>query len=334
MLVFTCLLSKVEEICLFSKNMKRHEASPDGVSSSSDDEGPRVRRSKGAAAVPQSPAKDQQLTELLAKAAESIRAERATSKSLRDEIEMLKSTGKGAPAVALRQKIFDLALENHVAVEQIATLRLKVVELEAKVTAQAKEIDDLKQASAKRYAAPLARNASPERRPASSQPVVQARSASAPRMSDRVPPPVHHFDAVASIQRTHTSGALNVNDLSSGSVNGLAEQAVAGQHLSQKNYNDMMITRLRRAIAPPPTKEQMGEVVHAMVRELKKQLWNHGADLPMKRLDHCVYQCGRRKLHLTVDSGRLVVKSGGGHVDLLEHIERNKLCVKRNSDVK
>ena len=98
------------------------------------------------------------------------------------------------------------------------------------------------------------------------------------------------------------------------------------------NFNEVMMSRLRRAIAPPPTKEQLGEVVHAMVGELCKSLAKHGTRFPAQRLGPCVYQCGRRKLHLSVDSGRLVVKCGGGHVDLLEHIERNKLCVRADDD--
>ena len=97
---------------------------------------------------------------------------------------------------------------------------------------------------------------------------------------------------------------------------------------SAKHYNDLMMSRLRRAVAPPPTKEQLAAVVDAMMKELMSSLQKHGARLPAKKSGACAYQIGRRMVHLAVDSGRLVVKSGGGHVDLLEFIERNKMCVR------
>lgn len=100
-----------------------------------------------------------------------------------------------------------------------------------------------------------------------------------------------------------------------------AERAAATKH-----YNDVMLSRLRRAIAPAPTKQQIGEVVHAMVEELQKSLARHGASLQLKRKEPCVYWSGTKKLHLGVDSGKLVVTVGGGHTDLLEYMERHKLC--------
>ena len=107
--------------------------------------------------------------------------------------------------------------------------------------------------------------------------------------------------------------------------------ASSGSGNAVKDYNDMMLNRLRRAMAPQPSREQIGEVVHAMVHELQRQLLAHSrgaAKLHLKKMEPCVYysEAVKKKLHLTIDSGRLVVKNGGGHVDFLEYVERNKLC--------
>ncbi|RNC54727.1 putative myosin heavy chain [Trypanosoma cruzi] len=96
-----------------------------------------------------------------------------------------------------------------------------------------------------------------------------------------------------------------------------------------------MITRLRRAMAPPPTKEQLGEVIHAMVQEIVRDARRRGIGLKLTRQAPCVYlfelrgaasKKGKgdtaRVVHLSIDSGRLSVKVGGGHENLLEYIER------------
>ncbi|ORC85462.1 putative protein kinase [Trypanosoma theileri] len=108
----------------------------------------------------------------------------------------------------------------------------------------------------------------------------------------------------------------------------------------ETTYNSEMITRLRRALAPPPTKEQLGEVIHAMVQEIVRDTRRRGLDLYMKRQAPCVYQCtfgndntqkgkgvAARVVHLSIDSGRLTVKMGGGHVNFLDYLERNRLLL-------
>ncbi|PWU83686.1 hypothetical protein C3747_842g2 [Trypanosoma cruzi] len=81
-------------------------------------------------------------------------------------------------------------------------------------------------------------------------------------------------------------------------------------------YSLGMITRLRRAMAPPPTKEQLGEVIHAMVQEIVRDARRRGIGLKLTRQAPCVYlfelrgaasKRGRATLHvlcifqLTVD---------------------------------
>jgi hypothetical protein len=121
------------------------------------------------------------------------------------------------------------------------------------------------------------------------------------------------------LQRTMTTPSRSAS--AAGTV-----QREAANAAEERHFNDMMLSRLRRAIAPPPTKEQMAEVVHAMVVELVRSAARNGLRLDLKRLAPCLYECGgKRRLHLTVDSRRLVVKCGGGHVDINEFIQRNRL---------
>ncbi|KEG13433.1 putative protein kinase [Trypanosoma grayi] len=104
---------------------------------------------------------------------------------------------------------------------------------------------------------------------------------------------------------------------------------------SGTEYSVAMITRLRRAMAPPPTKEQLGEVIHAMVQEIVRDTRRRGINLQMTRQSPCVYHFGYRGIHarrgksaatrvvhLSIDSGQLTVKVGGGHENFLDYLER------------
>ena len=267
--------------------------------------------------------KEGQLTDLLAKAAESIRTERKKSHTLQQEVDNLRMSVGGSrskapvtgPHLLLRQKVSDLALENHVAVSTISSLRKKVAELEATIELQSNRIVELEKPKG-RPQPPARSHSAPKMEIAPSYATTNAKrriDVAPAKEPTKLPLPQHHFDAMTSVQQLRSNPREPPQE--------------PHEDTPPRNYNEMMINRLRRAIAPPPTKEQMGEVVHAMVTELCRQLQKRGSRLPLKKLEPCVYHCGKRKMHLTVDSGRLVIKSGGGHVDLLEHIERNKLCV-------
>lgn len=152
-----------------------------------------------------------------------------------------------------------------------------------------------------------------------------------------------------------------------------------------------MVARLKRAIAPPPSKTQIAVVVDAMIGELRKEIksklenntlqWGPGSKcceaspsspsspwtIRIEKENLCAYRfimgreesvryvleqrkkipgctvdglllenqrkrdAGKRVaklelkhflVHLTIDSGRLTVLTGGGHLDLLEFLER------------
>ena len=89
---------------------------------------------------------------------------------------------------------------------------------------------------------------------------------------------------------------------------------------------EQALNRLRRSMAPPPTKEQLDEVIKAMVAEMQSQLGRKGLRLPMRRVKECCYESGKRRFNLSVDSNRLMVKCGGGNVDFLEYVDRHRLC--------
>ncbi|SCU64943.1 uncharacterized protein TEOVI_000764600 [Trypanosoma equiperdum] len=128
--------------------------------------------------------------------------------------------------------------------------------------------------------------------------------------------------------------------LSVGSTGALtALWAAAPLETRAVKYTVGMIAHLRRAMAPLPAKEQIGEVIHAMVQEILREARQRGTGLKMKRQKPCVYECTyspkrerkigctvTRVVHLSIDSGRLTVKVGGGHVNFLDFLERYCNC--------
>jgi hypothetical protein len=349
-------------------------------------------------------AKERELTDLLQRASHSIQQEREKVQRLVEENDTLrleisslrgqlatagsaKSTAGRSPSTAapdqtpnvfLKQRIHELALENHMAVERICELKLKVASLEASLGRGQNS------AGAGGLRSPVRTDSSHKRpsnnRSRSAQPTPAANFATvtptkytsyaAQKFGPAGPPtPRHQENTVSSRNRQHASPPRpsHVDPIPCGNVpqptvaitlspqcpSKSTHQQHQQQHQQQpvltigstpstaassssaaaadRDYNEIMLTRLRRAMAPPPSKEQIGEVVHAMVCELQRQLLAHSngaAKLLLKKLAPCVYYAeeSKRKLHLTVCSSRLVVRSGGGYVDFLEYVERNKLC--------
>ena len=136
-----------------------------------------------------------------------------------------------------------------------------------------------------------------------------------PRHRDATQSPLISPRAGASVQHVATREPTRVV------VSPLRKVAVS----HSTSYQDVMIHRMRRAMAPQPTKEQIGEVAHAMLLQLGRELSRRGVTLLIKKLEPCVYTFGtdKKRVHVSIDSGRLVAKLGGGHVDLLEYLERH-----------
>jgi hypothetical protein len=143
----------------------------------------------------------------------------------------------------------------------------------------------------------------------------------------RAPTKARHVDPSAAAPLARAHSAPRSASATADHPGGIAREAAVAAE--ERRFNDMMLSRLRRAIAPPPTREQMAEVVHAMVQELVKSASRNGLRIDLKKVGPCLYECGagahKRRLHLSVDSRRLVVKCGGGHVDINEFIQRNRL---------
>lgn len=298
---------------------------PADVSSSSGDE-----RATGGASRRHRPdsqqrsEREQQLTHLLARASEAIRKEREKVSQLEAENDKLSqklsaASHSSSPAAgsnvshqsSLRQKVHDLALENFIAIEEIAKLRLHVRTLTAKVSELETKVLSGKSMT----------NASPQKRSQSAGNQRSQLHMSADRKGQQ-PSPQHYADPHDG-SRQPIPVMLSPTKEKTSPPRATQASSAPSDRIHQQ-YNDVMISRLRRAMAPQPTKEQLGEVVHAMVSELVRQMRLRGQLLSMKRLDHGVYQLEKKKIHLTVDSGKLVVKCGGGHVDFLEYLERGK----------
>lgn len=272
----------------------------------------------------------------------------------------------GGPQTLLRQKLHDLALDHFVALDEVVRLRRRVRELELNaatevVVSPMKSPTPTKAGSALGHRrahsaqdvatvrrARVAVISSPQQQTPPKRLHGDPHNLDGPQQRTlafgRFPPEHHSFDAMRSVQQTSSPNRLAApthpgvyaslanSSAAHGSASArsdLTSAITTGGDSAKGSYNDVMIHRLRRALAPQPTKEQLGEVVHAMVTEMCKLLRRKGSMLHIKKLDHGVYMVNnKRKVHLTIDSGRLVVKCGGGHVDLLEFLERNRLCSK------
>ena len=72
----------------------------------------------------------------------------------------------------------------------------------------------------------------------------------------------------------------------------------------------------------------LGEDVDEFVGVLKKRFAANGIELPLSKLSDCVYQLGKRKVHLSVQGGgvnaggSLVVRLGGGWQSFYEFLDR------------
>lgn len=127
--------------------------------------------------------------------------------------------------------------------------------------------------------------------------------------------------ATQQIERTETPAKVELN-VRSAKPSERTQRQTSPAIAEETGYSEGMIERLRRAVAPPPTPDQMAALVDAMVCAVHPELDKRGYGVDFVKVGKCLYRIGRRRLNLTVDSGRLVVKSGGGHTDLLEYIER------------
>lgn len=269
------------------------------------------------------------LTLLLQKAADAIRAERSKNDQLRAENDALrgKARAPSQDAVALQSQLRALkedyrllSIENELAVGQIAGLR----EENARLRQEALTRQTKPNMSESILRANTSISSSRDRVSARSH---SATAALVPTADTKTSSPKRHSSELFSKLKARSRGEASVAAVLHPSAgDSVMVPHKAGDYPITNDPTDLALNRLRRSMAPPPTKEQMDEVIKAMVAEIQSQLASKGLNLPMRRLKECCYESGKKRFNLSVDSNRLMVKCGGGNVDFLEYIERNKLC--------
>jgi len=101
------------------------------------------------------------------------------------------------------------------------------------------------------------------------------------------------------------------------------------------NVNAPFASQVRRPAVPflraytgGRTRAEMAADVDEFVGVLKKRFAANGIELPLSKLSDCVYQLGKRKVHLSVQGGgvnaggSLVVRLGGGWQSFYEFLDR------------
>lgn len=327
------------------------DLSPPSPASPNEEEHGRGRRSPAIDSPSRSAslAKEKRLVELMSKAAQEIRVERRKVKQLMEENASLHEELKTQRA---KKNALERVQNNSALAKEVQDLRRQISDLMTIHKATASELEQTKeqlrtvQSRCREQQKLLQIQAPPTNRVASPAAyAARARSSSAtndaPLRSRESPARRTHsatgFDAMESVKlsRHHSTSPSRTRVVMVQSASPTKRQHVdptpslvrieATTAAAERQYNDTMLSRLRRAIAPPPTREQLAEVVHAMVTELVRSAARNGLRLDMKRVGPCQYDCGKRRLTLTVDSRRLVVKCGGGHVDMNEYAQRHHL---------
>eukprot|EP00668_Euglena_longa_P000401 GGOE01000513.1.p1 GENE.GGOE01000513.1~~GGOE01000513.1.p1 ORF type:complete len:614 (-),score=122.88 GGOE01000513.1:189-2030(-) len=339
-------------------------------------------------------ARVRQLVELLERATQQIRAERVRTKELEQENQSLKQQPR-APVVAtppapendprylglqrayteavqraekydsLKQKYRELYLENQMAVEQIAVLRIKCIDMQVALEAEKARTallvppvpsDPVPPPPTPSYLLPAAPPAVPATAKGDDPDrdlafTVVGRNG-ADMESNRALHPkagTAQLKATGSAPRlgrpqesvqshTHTTSTMLLPAASfpsrtpspvgrssrSQSPSQRGAPPPRGHSVPSSPKDEVLIHRMIRALSPPPTVSQVGKLVDSMVKELLRNLRARGVDLPLKRIGNCAYTLHERRLNLSVISDKLVVKVGGGHQDLLEHLHRAK----------
>eukprot|EP01065_Artemidia_motanka_P000739 TRINITY_DN10342_c0_g1_i1.p1 TRINITY_DN10342_c0_g1~~TRINITY_DN10342_c0_g1_i1.p1 ORF type:complete len:439 (+),score=71.46 TRINITY_DN10342_c0_g1_i1:84-1400(+) len=209
--------------------------------------------------------------------------------ALRKEIEFLakensvlrrKASQAGPLAAALRR----VSIENSLAVEQMARLRLA---LEAGRTSRTEQ---QRQPYGSGMSPPRSTHTSPGPPPWASSPEPA---------ESTLPPP----------QRQHRTRKR-------------AAPRPAEEEYEPDEGADRALARLQRALAPAPSVSDMAHRVDTMVSQLHAKFAAVGEHLPLERKGDCVYKLGRKSLRLAVHAGQLVVRSGCGYENFVTYLSR------------
>eukprot|EP01063_Lacrimia_lanifica_P006967 TRINITY_DN14414_c0_g2_i1.p1 TRINITY_DN14414_c0_g2~~TRINITY_DN14414_c0_g2_i1.p1 ORF type:complete len:374 (+),score=165.97 TRINITY_DN14414_c0_g2_i1:71-1123(+) len=251
-----------------------------------------------------------ELYEVLKEASVEIKRERGHNQQLREEMGIMAGQlavyqASQGDATADRDLADKLAQENDELRAQLAAAKEKVVELSLTSSFAVEQLAQTRARLAMAQQQWATASHLPPPAPLSPSPHLQAEYADPPAPQPRASP------------RAGSAGGGK----RSASARARPRSTSPGLPQGGGQRSDMMLDRMRRALAPPP-KETMGLLVQSMVQELRRVLRARGTELPLERKGDCLYVLGNKRVNLAVANGKLVVKTGGGSVDFLEYLER------------
>lgn len=89
---------------------------------------------------------------------------------------------------------------------------------------------------------------------------------------------------------------------------------------------------LEKKIGRKPTAQETSELIERAIGKLKKRFRANGIELPLERLQGCMYALAGQKIHLLVVGGKLSVRTGGGHLDFLAYLSQKRLRISAFAD--
>eukprot|EP00760_Papus_ankaliazontas_P024223 PhM_4_TR2148/c0_g1_i1/m.87414 len=107
------------------------------------------------------------------------------------------------------------------------------------------------------------------------------------------------------------------------SVNSINNKSIS------RTKRELMLRRIRRAMAPATTPEQMSLLVQGMVKELQDTFISNGMLLPLTLVggdgSTTYVTSAKKKIRLAVHSNVLMVQVGAGYEDFVDYVDRHKL---------
>eukprot|EP01012_Entosiphon_sulcatum_P059029 TRINITY_DN83295_c0_g1_i1.p1 TRINITY_DN83295_c0_g1~~TRINITY_DN83295_c0_g1_i1.p1 ORF type:complete len:330 (-),score=44.46 TRINITY_DN83295_c0_g1_i1:8-997(-) len=245
-------------------------------------------------------------------------------------------------AERLRERYRELLLENTLAVEQIAVLRIKCIDLQVTLDAERDRNAQLvaamqRQASAETtlvhppigQAPDHAKAASPSfarspRRPTSPATAKSSRTSQEPVVPKTPPPPRTVTEPATVATPNATKQAEPRSQLSDEPVGRRASYPRSTAPAPRAPHDQQLAHRMLRALSPPPSKGQAATLVDEMAQQLVTELKALGVSLPLKKVKPAVYELGNKRVNLVVHSDRLSIRLGGGHEDFLQYLVKSK----------
>lgn len=96
--------------------------------------------------------------------------------------------------------------------------------------------------------------------------------------------------------------------------------AAAAQSLPPASFRDFI--RTPSPFRRKPTADEINVMVDEQVGLIQQRMLQLGLQLPLARLGPGLYSLGKRKIHLSYQCNRLVVRQGAGWIGFLDWLEK------------